>query len=509
MKKIIIVTFVVLVTGAGVGYYIKKLNTPVYELATVQKKDIVQEIFMTGKVEALTSIDLHFKTSGKLAILRSRVGKKVSAGELLAKQDSKILDAELATMQANISIEKAKLNQLKAGASPEDIAVSETAVVNAQQLLNGAKKNLVDILQDAYTKSDDAIRNKVDQFFNNSQIDNPQISFLVADSQLEINIEQERLLMNTILKTWKISVDQLTTDSDFLSSISETRNNLNQARLFLDNVALAMNNSANKPYSISQTTWDGWKIDVSTARININTAFSNLSGAEEKLRTAESGLKTAQDQLVFKKAPMRSTDITVYEAQIKQAEAQMRRVQAQINDLEIVAPISGVITAVNGEIGEIVESNTIVISLISNGKSQIKANLSEDNVAGVAVNQSARITVDALPDEWRGTVTEIDPAGTIKSGSVYYTTTLAFDQPSDRVRVGMTANVWIKTGEAVGTLTIPMNATQKNGPDIFVRVYQNGKTTQRNVRTGLRGQNGLIEIISGLQEGEQVVINNQ
>lgn len=511
MKKIIIIAAVLLVVGAGAGFFIKQLANPPYKLAAVQKGDITQEVFASGKIEAPTSIDLHFKTSGKMIVLKAKVGKKIEAGQVLAKQETGTLDAALAAMQAGIDVEKAKLAQQQAGASPENVAVAETAVANAQQAVIDARQNFVDKLQEAYTQADDAVRNKADQMFVNPLSTNPKLTFSVVDSNLQNDIEWSRsLIESTVFRIWKPYVYQLTVDSNLSEYASTTRKYLGDITLFLDKLAGAVNNP-NDTYTVNGATVavpSNWKVDVSTAKTSLNAVVAGISAVEEKLDTSESALKTAQDQLTLVKIPLRPTDTAVFEAQIRQAEAQAQQVQAQIRDMEIIAPISGIITATNGNIGEIIDPSTVVVSMISADALQVKVNLSEDNVVGVKVGQTARVTADALPNEWQGTVTAIDPAGTVIDGSVYYKTTITFNEPNDQVKAGMTSDVWIKTGSASSTLIVPASAIQKNGSDTFVQIYENGKTTDQNVTTGLRG-NGTVEVVSGVSEGDQVVIGGK
>ncbi len=512
MKKIIVIAITILAVGTGVGVYIKKSADSPYKLATVQKGDITQEVFASGKVEAPTSIDLHFKNSGKMTVLRAKVGKKVETGQVLAKQETGTLDAELATMQASIDVEKARLAQQQAGASQEDIAVAETAAANAAQAVTDARQNFVDKLQDAYVKADDAIRSKADQMFTSPLSTNPKLIFLVINSTLQNDIEGSRFsIEGNVFSVWKPYIYQLSINSNLSEYANTTRKYLSNINAFLDKLALAVNNPDNI-YAINGTSTvmpSNWKTDISTARTNINTTISNISSAEEKLKTAESVLKITQDKLILIKAPLRATDKAVFEAQIRQAEAQMQQVEVQIQDMEIIAPISGIITVTNGNVGEIVGPNTTVVSIISDDALQVKVNLSEDNVAGVQIGQPVRITSDAIPREWQGTITEVDPAGTVINGSVYYKTTIIFNEPNDQVKAGMTSDVWIKTGSATSTFIVPASAIQKNGPTNIVQIYKDGKLTSQNVTVGLKGQNGMIEIVSGVSEGEQVVIGNK
>jgi multidrug efflux pump subunit AcrA (membrane-fusion protein) len=73
------------------------------------------------------------------------------------------------------------------------------------------------------------------------------------------------------------------------------------------------------------------------------------------------------------------------------------------------------------------------------------------------------------------------------------------------VKPGMTANVWIQTGAAANVLVIPASALSNRSTQSSVQVLENGTPRTRTVTTGLRGQDGMVEIIAGLSEGELVV----
>lgn len=522
-RTIIIIIGIVVLAGGFISYrYFRSANESPYQLATVQKGDLTQEVSASGKVAPPTTIDLQFKNSGKLTVLNAKVGKKVAAGQLLAKQDTGVLDAQLAEMQAGIDVQKAKLDQLNAGATPEDIQLAETGVTNAQQVVDDAKQNLVDKLQDAYTKADDAVRGKADQLFTNPQSYSPHLNFFVIDSSLQNDIEWSRLLIEgNDFRVWKPYLDQLTINSDFTEYASTTRKYLGDIKVFLDKLALALNNP-NNMYVVGgtqATTPSNWKTDISTARTNVNTALSNLSAAEEKLKTAKSSLKTSQDQLIVKKAPVRFPDVALYEAQIRQAEAQMQKIQAQIQENILTAPASGVITEVNGNLGESIKSDAVVVRIIPTGVLQVDVNISEADIVGIKVGQEAKITLDAFGDQvsWPGKVSQIDPAETIVGGAIYYKTTVLFVDHDERIKPGMTTNVWIKSAHKEGVLYIPAEAVkEKRGQEPtdsrlypYVQVLEGSQIKEKDVQTGMKGENGTIEIISGLNEGEQVILSTK
>lgn len=507
-KSFIIIGIVIVILGIVAVLSTLRANKAPYELTTVQKGTIIQEVSASGKVESPTKIDLHFKNSGELVVLNVEVGKKVSAGQLLAKQDTAQLDAQVSEMQAGIDLQRAKLNQLLSGASPEDINMSETAMVNATQALEDAKYNLIDKLKDVYIKSDDAVRGKSDQLFSNPKGSSPRLIFIPSDGQLQNDVERERVSVESILKKWADSLGVISTQSDLSPAIILADKNIDQIKSFLNKMALIVN-ALTSDSNFSQTTIDKWKTDISTARTNVGVASSNFLSAKENLKRKEAELKTSQDQLAFKKAPARLSDIAVYQAQISQAEASLRKTQAQREDLMIFAPSPGVVTEVNGEVGETVGPDRTVVSFTASGALQIKLNVVEDNIVNVRVGQETRITFDSIEkQEFGGRVAAIDPAETIVGGAVYYQTTILFEKNDERIRSGMTANAWIKTAVSENALFVPVSAVRSQADKKIVRVLREKQVMEREVTTGLKNDAGMIEIVSGLSEGEQVILGN-
>ncbi len=101
----------------------------------------------------------------------------------------------------------------------------------------------------------------------------------------------------------------------------------------------------------------------------------------------------------------------------------------------------------------------------------------------------------------------IDPAETVLEGVPTYKVTLAFVSPDSRIRPGMTANLEIHTHEADGVIEIPYRALTSTATSTTVRVVSlDGKTySVVPVVTGLKGSDGTIEIVSGLNPGDKVV----
>lgn len=492
-KPVVIISAVIVIILVIGGYFYFKPKKSSYEFVVAKMGELMQEVSVTGNVKPAEKVDLAFEKSGKVVWIGVEVGDRVSAGQTLIQIANADLIAQLKQAEANVKAQKAKLEELKKGTRSEEIQVYETKVENAKTALEDAKKNLDDKLEDAYTKADDAIRNKIDQFFSNPRTSQPQINFTVADSQLKTDIEWGRFLVEGMLVSW---------------NPAEANKNLNQISSFLDKISLAVNNLTPNA-GLSQATIDTWKADVFTARTNINTAINNLSGAEEKFRTAESNLTLAENELVLEKAGVVTEQITNQEAQVEQAEANVKNIQAQIEKTIIRSPLNGVVTKKDIKVGEIVSANAVAISVMSDAKFEIEANIPEADIAKIKVGHSAKITLDAYGNDvlFEARVIKIDPAETVIEGVATYKTTLQFIKEDDRIKSGMTANIDILTAKREKVIVIPQRAVaQKENGDKIVKILKDdGVIEERKVATGLKGSDGNIEIIEGINEGDKVI----
>jgi len=532
-KKRYIITFVIVLVAFFVYSFLAGDKEPLYDFITVQKGELIQQVSITGRVEPAKKVDLAFKNSDRVAMVYVDVGDTIEAGKILVSLDNLELNAELANKQAGLESEKANLKQfeallvkeeaklveLKKGTRLEEIQIQEAKVNNAEVSFQETKKNMVDKLEDAYTKSDDAIRNKVDQFFNNSRTSNPDLQF-EPDSQTKNDLEFERVNMGNFLISWVSSLLDLTISSELSLYINEARANLNRVKLYLNDIAFALN-GAPRPSNVSQVTFDGWKSDVSTARTNVNTAIANISSAEEELNNAESNLLIENNELILKKAGSTPEEILAQEAsvgqvkadlesqkaKIKQAQANVQIVQAKLAQNILRSPIKGIVTVQDAKIGEIISANTVVVSIISESGFEVKADVPEADIAKVKVGDIAEITLDAYGDDviFLAYVTAIDPAETIIEGVASYKTTLYFNDEDERIRPGMTANIDVMTAKRENVISIPRRAVIFKDSNKFVRILKGNTIIERNVVTGLSGISGQIEIVDGLSEGDRVI----
>ncbi len=218
-------------------------------------------------------------------------------------------------------------------------------------------------------------------------------------------------------------------------------------------------------------------------------------------------MKKTEDDLAELKAPPRAVDIAVYQAKVDKARASMVELEQKLNDATLKAPFPGTVAKINVKIGEVVTAGgDPVISLISTSKFEIEVNVPEADIGKVKVGNPVGISLDAFPEEsWPGQVAEVEPAETIIEGIVYYKVKVVFDEIDQRVKAGMSADISIETERKENVLYVPYRSIVYKQGKKMVRVVEGEEIKQVEVKTGIKNEQGEIEILSGLEQGQEVI----
>jgi HlyD family secretion protein len=216
--------------------------------------------------------------------------------------------------------------------------------------------------------------------------------------------------------------------------------------------------------------------------------------------------------------------IGVDTAKLKQARAQVMQSQASLKQLEeqlgyttIVAPMDGVILSRDVEIGDAVSSilvlgstATLVMTEGDTTEVYVQGKVDEADIAHVYMGQPARIKVESFRDRmFYGKVTKIAPMGVEKDNVTTFEVRVSINNPGGELKANMTANAEILLDEHKGVLTVPENAVsydgQKNASVQVPDKKQKDGWRKIPVKVGL-SNGSATEILSGLKEGDQVVL---
>lgn len=575
-KRNIIIAIILLIIITAVIFSQTSSKPKEISTASVTKGDLLQTIEPTGSIKSQTEIKLNFDTIGRISKIYVKVGDHVKAGQLLANLDSRNLDSAVEQARADLSKARGNLDAYLAGSTPEVIAQYEADVQKAEANLEKAKVDLDNLkasleqnyknayanqltnLQGSLTPLETSMTDMdtilgLENTYANDSLDKA-ITNLDNSSFHYANASKSFRTARNLISDFKTSVVNLDKNSDFILIDASSA----KAKSALDAVGTALNDTwtvldridvSNPNNEVTITTINSKKtiIDtdraaitikkgvvlsgeqaIGTAKLNYglgsgSVAASQVAQYEANIKIYEAALISAQAALEAKKAPPRAVDRASYDAAVKAAEANLLNAEANRSKAFIYAPVDGIVTQKNNEVGETSSSGGAVLVMLADTNYEIEVNVSESDIAKVKLGQIADVTLDAFGENYifKGKVTNIDPAETLISDVVYYKVKISLDKELslsagrgitqdylDGIKAGMTANVTVLTNRKDDVLIIPERAiVEKDGKQV-VRVLIDKKTQkieEKEVSTGLRGNEGMIEIVSGLEPGQEVI----
>lgn len=457
---------VVVVLGA-IAFFSSRGNNDDIELLVIAKGDFVQEVSVSGKVIAAQDVDLSFSDTGRVVSLPARVGAKVVAGQALASLASESLISQLRAAEADLALKRAETRNT--GVNLDEVRREQDTLVKS------AHRKLLSTGLVAVPAS------------SNYTATAPTISGLYDGGEGTYRISVERSVNPGKYELEVFGLEHV------LGVVIEDDE---PTKLGTRGLYVAF------PSTIGTYNGTTWEVTIPNAKSS--SYLANYNAYQEALRTRDVAIANAEAEL--RGGPGGS----VAEAGVQRAEAEVANIRASIGERTIRAPFSGVVTAVDVELGETASANTPAVSLISAGALQIESFVPEVNISLIEVGDIAEATLDAYGTDvlFTARVVSIDPAETIRDGVSTYRAIMQFEETDERILTGMTANVRIKTDEREGVISVPQGLVIGRDGKKYVRVQVGEEIEEREVTTGAVSSLGNIEILSGLSEGDSVVLES-
>ncbi len=183
---------------------------------------------------------------------------------------------------------------------------------------------------------------------------------------------------------------------------------------------------------------------------------------------------------------------------------------SQLNDTIIRSPINGQVigkpTPAGQAVAPGVSTPMVLLTVADMSKMQIETQVDESDIGQIKVGQKVTFTVDAYPGKnFSGVVSNISQKANVVSNVVYYKVLVDVDAAENLLKPTMTARVSIRIAESKGSLLVPLAAVKSSNGELYVMVVRDGKEQRVKVTTGITGESK-IEILSGLVEGDQVMV---
>ncbi|WP_454752325.1 efflux RND transporter periplasmic adaptor subunit [Cupriavidus necator] len=200
------------------------------------------------------------------------------------------------------------------------------------------------------------------------------------------------------------------------------------------------------------------------------------------------------------------SDLDVARANLDAAQGGLAVAQKALADTVVKAPLDGMVSARAVQPGEKVSPDTRLIDVVDLHVLELEAPIPMADVARAAVGQPVELDVEGA-GRFPGKLVRINPA--VSQGTRSIMVYIRVENSDARLRAGMFARGALVLGERAGVVAVPVSAVRMEGERAFVYAIDKDTLAERPVQLGIRDEaSGLVEIVSGLDAGAEIVRNN-
>ena len=466
---VILAVLCVAVPAAAVGCAgLQRDETLDARQAVVQRGRLLVVVSASGSIQPVERVNLSFETSGRVLEVTARAGARVSLGDVLAELDARQLRLSAEQAAAQLVSAEAQLAMLKNGPREDEVAAAEASVRAAGAQVDAAMAN-----RDQLTGGPNAAQIAAGE---------ADIASFIAQQRSAENFHD--LTMTCFSFEHPVTGEEMeicpvlgTPEEQARSSLAAADQGLVAARLRMDELLAGADNET-----------------VRSAQANVLAADAQRDSAQAQL-----------DQLL---AGATAEQIAAVEAAVAQAQAAVLQAALALEDVQLVAPVDGVVASVDTVPGEQATAGVPVIVIIDASAFQMAVSIDEVDVGRLEIGQTVDIELDAFPDELlEGTVTRIAPAATLLGGVVYYDVLIDLAPTDLPIRPDMSAKATIIAQEIDDVLTIPtwvVRVDRVTG-QTYVERRAGSELARADVTLGVR-YGGEVQVFDGLSEGDVVVL---
>ncbi len=518
-----------------------------YILGTVVKGTLITSISGSGQISVTNQVDIKSKSSGEVTAVYIKQGQEVKSGMTLAAVDAR--DAQRSVRDAQTSLETAKLELDKILAPLDELTLlqAENSLIQTKESKQKAEEDLKKAYEDGFNSISNAflalpgvITGLQDILFSNSfNVSQANLDFYAgAVKAYDDKVLQYRDDAYNTYQIARAAYDKNFQDFKSVTRFSDTgtiEKTISQTYDTTKLVAEAVKNANNlvqfyqdklteqnfKPNTLSNTHLSSLNSYTGIT----NNHLSNLLSIQQSIKNSKDSIVSTGRTIEEKELSLAKTksgadnlDIRAKRIALQQKQDALVTAQQALADHYIRAPFDGVIAKVNIKKGDSLSSGGAVVTLITK-QNTAEVSLNEVDAAKIKVGQKVNITFDAIDGlNISGLVAEIDALGTVSQGVVTYNVKIVLDTQDDRIKLGMSVSSNIITAVKQDVLTVPGSAVKTQNGISYVEVFdqpiQNpnsqGITSdvpprQQVVQVGLSNDTE-TEIISGLKEGDQIIV---
>lgn len=501
--KVIIPVFLVIVIAVVVVFRTQK-TTDTYTEETVQVRNVATYLTFSGNVEAVSDATIKPKVSKTVTAVNVSIGDEVKKGDVIATLDDSEIQRSIKKQEASLSnTELNNFYSIRDSQKKYDNYKADLENGQNSQIMSAA--NSVENARTSYEQAKETYeRNKM-------ELENNMDSSVISSNQKVASAKQalddaKQDYADNEAKIRGYDKGVANAESIYGEGSAEAAS----AQKELDS-AEGKSDSLQKAIDNAQTNYDNAVNDLLmsyyTSNVNLNSDYENMqqkytayqqaqASYEIAVKSADETLQDYADSLEKTQATSNTTTATV----------ELEALYDQLEDYKITAPIDGVITVLNINVGDSASTSDTAAEVTNYDKMKVQIKIDEDNISALDNGTEVTVSVDALNKTYKGTIENMSKKATVSNNVSYFTADVTFDADDD-IRSGLSAEVKYLLNGVENVVSVSMSALNYNTDNTaYVLVGANASNAQqRNVTLGI--SNGTyVEIKEGLAEGETVLV---
>lgn len=507
--KIIVILLLAAICALLVKGVFFKDETAGYEEETAEKRDIVTYNSFVGNVEPASDFNLVAQASEEAVQVLVEKGDKVKAGQVIARLDTTNIDYNIRLQEATLKTTK-KSNQY-------NISDAKRGYENYKETID---KGLNSSLESARMQMETA-----EKGVNDAQKEYDKAKASIEDGSYE-SIQSVYLQREQAYRAYDLAKDAAYDARSYYYDARKAYNDAQDAadaaaaddpaKASLESMAASLKtamqsaeaqmNSAERSVDSAKGSYDDACKTFDNAKNNI---LDKLEDAIENAQISYDNTKKSFDVIQLQvNQQLESFEATLEKTKalsdVSAAEIQLASLKSTRKDYVITAPISGTVTDLLIEKGDMVTMGMPIATIANLDTMQVSIKVDEYAIKNVSVGSPVKIYIDALEKDYEGTLIEVDRTATVEGGVSYFNAKVSFT-PDEAVKSGMSVEVKLTRVDEKDVVSLSQNSLQyhdDNTAYIYVK-DENGKMVEKTLELG--ASDGIyVQITEGLSEGDKI-----
>ncbi|MEW6087026.1 MAG: efflux RND transporter periplasmic adaptor subunit [bacterium] len=379
-------------------------------------------ISASGNVE-ITEVNLGFKSAGRIAELFAEEGQNVNKGDKLARLDNAESAAIVLQNKALLNEAMVRLEELKAGARPQEIEQAKLNMESAEAALSESKARLEELkagarpqeIEQAKLNMESAeaglseAKAKLDELRTGArpqEIEQAKLNLDSAGSEFE-KAKKDYERAEVLYKNGAVSLSQF----DAVKNVYDTR--AAQYKNAKEKFSLIKEGARQEEIKAYEQRFEQAKKALENARekyslVKEGARKETIEAAEHRVEQARKSFENAKEKYSLVKEGARKEEVRAAQYRVEQAKAVLSVSEERLKDTILYTPITGVILKKYVEVGETAGSGGSVYTVGDLMNANVKIYVKETKLGLVKLGQKAKVTTDSYPGkEYEGVVTNI------------------------------------------------------------------------------------------------------